>query len=214
MATLTAEAREQLNEIESLTGSFGPDGFPDPEAEPAVAAARLAASKVAEQRVAVMDEIGKREAALGLATGTPVRDLERLSVKLLAAGKSEDDVGALQSLHERLKRLRAAQQMADLRAQESLERARRVLSAKAAEVEFQPAARATALALLELITARRNENAARQRLRAAGFDQPGGTFNDLGLLDTWQNRALSDLVRQGCLTREEVMAAVPELHAL
>lgn len=214
MATLTAEAQEQLNEIESLTGSFGPDGFPDPEAEPAVAAARLAASKAAEQRAAVAAEIEKLETSLGVPPRTPVRDLERLSVKLLAAGKSEDDAQSLCSLHDRLKRLKAAQEMADLRAQEAVDRARRVLSARAAEVEFAPAARAEALALLKLIEARRNTNAARRRLQAAGFDQPGGTFNDFGLLDTWQNRALADLVRLDHLSREEVMAAIPELNAL
>ncbi|MBP3959584.1 hypothetical protein J8F10_30435 [Gemmata sp. G18] len=183
-------------------------GLPSIEEIEGVIQARAGVVRLAEQRASVAAEITAAEAELGLKAGASARDIERLAVQLLAAGKPDDAITNLEALRVKLRRLTGAEELANKALIDARERARRELSSRAADAEFRPAARASALALLELMRCKAAEQDAINRLRAAGFAQPGGTFTS-ELLDPWHNTVVLHLVRDGWLTREEVRASCP-----
>ena len=186
------------------------EGLPNAEEVPAVADARAAVARLGEQRGLVEAEIERTESALGLKPGASARDIEALAVRLLVEGKP-DDTTQLEALRVRQRRLAAAGEIATQALNGAREKARRELSARAAQAEYLPAVRASALALLAVIGAKRAEEDARDRLRAAGFAPPSGSFPNDGILDTLNNSTLIHLVRNGHLTRQEVGAACPHM---
>lgn len=191
--------------VVALSAGVTVPGLPSVEEVPAVVEAMAAVSRLAEQRAGVEVEIAQAEAALGLKPGASARDFEQLAVRLLVEGKS-DNTPMLESLRVRQRRLTTAGEIATKALNDARAKARRELSAAAAEAEYLPAARASALALLELIRCKVAEEDARDRLRAGGFGSANGTFASDGILDPFNNPTLIHLVRNGHLTRAEVQS--------
>ncbi|VTR91857.1 unnamed protein product [Gemmata massiliana] len=204
---------EKIATVPVLGPSAPLSDLPSVENVPAVVSARAAEARLADARKDLAETKAALLTTLNLSASAGERDLDKLQVKLIVAGADESQIESLRAILRREKLLVLAASDAAGATSQALQKARNELSERAAAVEFRPAARASALALLELIRCKGEELAAQNRLRAGGFAQPNGTFT-AEILDPWNNTTILHLVRDGWLTREEVRAACPFMNAI
>lgn len=156
-----------------------PAGLPDPEADPAVVAARARCESLTAQLV---EATAARRAAgerLGIDGPTDPARLERIAERLVADGCDPEAIEEYERRVKAERRIYAACKIAAEEVKPALDAARRRLQPEAQRTVMQPLQRGVALARLALARAVAARDEALWQFKVAGFDPGQGVHGEL-----------------------------------